>query len=71
MADRTAHDALSDAYNDVAPELAYIKKLADVVALAPERGADGDTIEALALSIKHMADALEGKLEAALEASRG
>jgi hypothetical protein len=68
MAD-AAHDAVSQLYNDISPELAFIKALANVIARSPERNESGGTIEALALSVVHMADAMEAKLEQALAES--
>jgi hypothetical protein len=70
MSSSAAHEAVSQLYNDVSPELAYIKALANVIALCPERGASGDTVEALAVSVVHMADAMEEKLEQALASPR-
>jgi hypothetical protein len=67
MANSAAHDAVSQLYNDISPELCFIRALANVIALCPERNAGPETVEALAASVVHMADAMEAKLEQALK----
>jgi hypothetical protein len=70
VADRPTFHALNEAYNAIAPEVAYIKELSDCVWEARERDASADKIEALALSIRLMTDRLYTKLEQHLDAAR-
>jgi hypothetical protein len=70
LAERPIFDALNEAYNDVCPELAYIKQLSECVWEAREREASADKIEALALSIQLMTERLETKLERQMDAAR-
>jgi hypothetical protein len=70
VADRPVFDALNEAYNDICPELAYIKQLSECVWEAREREASADKIEALALSIQLMTERLQTKLERQMNAAR-